>query len=124
MGTYKFFQAKLTFLKRKCLQRPTHSLQLQAYQFLVIHIYHKMNSMLLITTLFSNGIQMNLHRLVNLLPDIILVRFFIITFKIIIANTSNHLFMLIKNCLKLITKHIISLIQCYGGYYPHSTREN
>lgn len=31
MGTYKFFQAKLTFLKRKCLQRPTHSLQLQAY---------------------------------------------------------------------------------------------
>lgn len=92
MGTYKFFQAKLTFLKRKCLQRLTHSLQLQAYQFLVIHIYHKMNSMLLITILFSNDIQMNLHGLINLLPDTILVRFFITTFKIVIANTSKHLF--------------------------------
>lgn len=48
--------------------------------------------MLLITTLFSNGIQMNLHRLVYLLRDIILINFFIATFKIIIANTSKHLF--------------------------------
>lgn len=48
--------------------------------------------MLLITILFSNGIQMNLHGLVSLLPNIILKRFFIATFKIVIANTSKHLF--------------------------------